>query len=373
MPYSVLDPRERRDWLRLLLSENVGPITFHQLIRRYGTAGDALRALPELSGRGGLKRPIRICPEAEAEAHVESMETMGARLVSIDEKEYPALLRHIDSAPPLLCLKGDIAVSQRPIVAIVGSRNASALGCKFARQLAAEVGTAGFTVASGHARGIDTAAHQAALPTGTVAVLAGGMDIVYPPENAELQAAIGERGMLMTECMPGTTPTEKHFPRRNRLISGISYGVVVVEAALRSGSLITARFALEQGREVFAVPGSPLDPRAEGANRLLRDGAGLVRSAADVLEVLTPIVRSRNEVSDGGIGEDEPLPPLDDRTGTGDNLHSRIVSLLGPSPVGIDDLIRESRSPPGAVLSVLLELELAGRLARHPRGAVSLV
>ena len=179
--------------------------------------------------------------------------------------------------------------------------------------------------------------------------------------------------MLITECMPGTIPTEKHFPRRNRLISGISYGVIVVEAALRSGSLITARFALEQGREVFAVPGSPLDPRAEGANRLLRDGAGLVRSAADVLEVLTSIVRSRDEVSDGGIEEDEPLPASDDRTGTGDDLHSRIVSLLGPSPVGIDDLIRESRSPPGAVLSVLLELELAGRLARHPRGAVSLV
>ena len=203
MPHSVLDPEERRDWLRLLLSENVGAITFHQLIRRYGTAGEALRALPELSGRGGLKRPLRICPEAEAEAHIERIESIGARLVGIDEQDYPALLRHIDSAPPLLCLKGDFAILRRPIVAIVGSRNASALGRKFARQLAAELGEAGFTVASGHARGIDTAAHQAALPTGTVAVLAGGMDIVYPPENAELQARSAKRGVLMTEMHAG--------------------------------------------------------------------------------------------------------------------------------------------------------------------------
>jgi DNA processing protein len=369
----VLDPAQRRDWLRLLLSENVGAITFHQLIRRFGTARDALRALPDLAGRGGLKRPIRICPETEAEGHIKRLESIGARLVGIGEDDYPALLRHIDSAPPLLCLKGDFEVLRRPIVAIVGSRNASALGRKFARQLAAELGAAGFTVASGHARGIDTAAHQAALPTGTVAALAGGMDVVYPPENAELHDAIAERGMLMTECMPGTTPTEKHFPRRNRLISGISYGVVVVEAALRSGSLITARFALDQGREVFAVPGSPLDPRAEGTNRLLRDGAGLVRSASDILEVLMPIVQARDTVANGELREDGPPPPAEQRTPGGDDLHRVILSLLGSSPVGVDDLIRESHSSPGPVLSVLLELELAGRLVRHPRGAVSLL
>lgn len=373
MPSAALDPAERRDWLRLLLSENVGAITFHQLIRRYGTARAALHALPELAGRGGLKRPIRICAEAEADDHIARIDSIGARLVDIGEPDYPALLRHIDSAPPLLCLKGDLAVLKRPIVAIVGSRNASALGRKFARQLAAELGAAGFTVASGHARGIDTAAHQGALPTGTVAVLAGGMDIVYPPENAELQAGIAERGVLMTECMPGTVPTEKHFPRRNRLISGISYGVVVVEAALRSGSLITARCALDQGREVFAVPGSPLDPRAEGANRLLRDGAGLVRNGADVLEVLTPIVETRGAAPNGSLREDGAPPDSDDRTLGGDDLHSRIVALLGPSPVAVDDLIRESQSAAGPVLSVLLELEMAGRLTRHPQGTVSLL
>ena len=236
MADSVLDPHERRDWLRLLLSENVGAITFHQLIRRYGTAKEALRALPELAARGGLKRPIRLCSEAVADAHIARIQGLGAHLVGVGERNYPTLLRHIVGAPPLLCLKGDSAVLRRPTVAIVGSRNASALGRKFTRQLAAELGAAGFTVASGHARGIDTAAHEAALPTGTVGVLAG-LDIVYPPENAELHAAVAARGILLTECMPGTVPTEKHFPRRNRLISGISYAVVVVEAAQRSGFL----------------------------------------------------------------------------------------------------------------------------------------
>jgi DNA processing protein len=371
VPDGTLDPEQRRDWLRLSLSENVGALAFHQLIRRYGNARNALRALPELAGRGGLKRPFRICTPEEADSYMHRIDALGARLVGVDEEEYPPLLRHIDSAPPLLCLKGDFACLRRPIVAIVGSRNASALGRKFARQLAAELGEAGFTVASGHARGIDTAAHQGALATGTVAALAGGMDIVYPPENVTLHAQIAERGMLMTECMPGTIPTEKHFPRRNRLISGMSYGVVVVEAALRSGSLITARYALEQGREVLAVPGSPLDPRAEGANRLLREGAVLARNAADVIEALTPMVKGEGTSVRGEFREEEP--PGHEQAAGGDDLQSRILLLLGPAPVGIDDLIRESGSAPGPVLSVLLELELAGRLVRHPRGAVSLL
>jgi DNA processing protein len=369
---SLLDSAERRDWLRLSLSENVGAVTFHALIRRYGTAGAALAALPELAGRGGLKRPLRICSAAEAEDQIARIQGMGARLVAIVEQDYPALLRHIDSAPPLLCEKGDVALFRRPAIAIVGSRNASAVGRKFARQVAADLGEAGFVIASGHARGIDTAAHQGSLTTGTVAALAGGLDVVYPPENAELHAAISERGLLMTECMPGTMPTEKHFPRRNRLISGISYGVVVVEAAARSGSLITARCALDQGREVFAVPGSPLDPRAEGANKLLRDGAGLVRSAADVMEVLKPIIDRSGATPDGGFGEDGP-PTTEDRAPASQDLKKRILELLSPAPAAIDDVIRESGSAPGPVLSVLLELELAGRLVRHPQGAVSLL
>ncbi len=373
MAHSVLNPDERRAWLRLVLSENVGAITFHQLLRRYGTAKEALLALPELATRGGLKRPIRICSQAVADEHIARVESLGAHLVGVGEWNYPVLLRHIDSAPPLLCMKGDFAVLQQPIVAIVGSRNASALGRKFARQLAAELGAAGFSVASGLARGIDTAAHEAALPTGTVAVPAGGIDVVYPPENAELHVTLAARGILLTECMPGTVPTEKHFPRRNRLISGVSYAVVVVEAAQRSGSLITARFALEQGREVFAVPGSPLDPRAEGANRLLREGAGLVRSAADVIEVLMPIVRGQSPAPNGELCEDAPQSPEDTRPQDSEDLRGQLLSLLGPAPVSIDDLIRETRSRPGPVLSVLLELELAGRLTRHPGGAVSAV
>jgi len=285
-----LNRHQRLSWLRLIRSENVGPATFRALVNEFGGAEAAIAALPMLSRRGGRAHEIRLCTEAEAEAELEAAESLGASLVAIGEPGYPPALAQVDAPPPLLYAKGRLDLADIPIVAIVGARNGSAVGQKFTRQLATELALEGFVIASGLARGIDTAAHLAALEHGTIAVLAGGVDIVYPPENEDLQRAIGERGLLISERSPGFAPRGKDFPRRNRLISGISLGVVVVEAAERSGSLITARFAGEQGREVFAVPGSPLDPRSAGTNNLLKQGAGLVTCARDILEVLAPIL-----------------------------------------------------------------------------------
>jgi DNA processing protein len=364
----LLDGGQRRDWLRLISSENVGPITFRQLINRFGSASEALKALPDLAKRGGLQRPIRIYPEADAEHDIERVEALKARLVAYGEEEYPPLLREIDSAPPLLCLKGKTSLLALPAVAIVGARNASALGRKFARQLAAELAEAGYLIVSGLARGIDTASHEASLKSGTAAVLAGGIDIIYPPENEELHRSIGELGVLIAECMPGTVLKAEHFPRRNRLIAGICYGTLVVEAALRSGSLITARIASEQGREVFAVPGSPLDPRAGGTNKLLRDGATLVTSAADVIETLRPMIGRAINVNEEMMREEDELGSSYVASG---RERDQIMELLSPSPVDIDDLIRESRLKPSIVVAVLLELELAGLIKRHRRNQVS--
>jgi DNA processing protein len=362
----ALSPQQRRDWLRLSLSENVGPVTFRSLIDRFGDASKAIAALPDLSRRGGLARSLRLYGVAEAEADLERAAALGAEAVVPGETHYPQLLRHIDAAPPVLWIKGDCRWANASAVAIVGSRSASALGFKFTRMLASEIGRAGHVIISGLARGIDTAAHEAALETGTVAALAGGIDVIYPPENSKLQAAIGERGLLVTEMKPGSVPRAEHFPRRNRIISGMARATIVVEAALRSGSLITARRAAEQGREVFAVPGSPLDPRAEGTNRLIRDGATLVTSAADVLEVLGTRFAPR-----AGLFL-EPDTQFEHGSEASQNERQSLISLLSPSPVDVDDLIRESGLHPAAVMGVLLELELAGRLTRHPRGAVSL-
>jgi DNA processing protein len=269
-----LTREQRLAWLRLIRSENVGPATFRALVNQFGGAGAALAAVPMLSRRCGSRHAIRSCTAAEAEAELAEADRLGAHLFAIDEPGYPPALAQVDAPPPLLYAKGRLELADAPIVAIVGARNGSAVGQKFTRQLATELGLEGFVIASGLARGIDTAAHRAALEHGTIAVLAGGIDVVYPPENAELQRAISERGLLLTERSPGFSPRGQDFPRRNRLISGISLGVVVVEAAEGSGSLITARLAGEQGREVFAVPGSPLDPRSAGANNLLKQGAG---------------------------------------------------------------------------------------------------
>ena len=292
-PHLKLTDRQRLSWLRLLRSENVGPATFRALVNQFGGAEAALAELPMLSRRGGRAQSIRVCSEAEAEAELEAARQAGAELVAIGELGYPPALAQIDAPPPLLFVKGKLDLADRPMVAIVGARNGSAIGQKFTRQIATELGLEGFVIASGLARGIDTAAHTASLERGTAAVLAGGIDIVYPPENADLQQAIGEQGLLISERSPGFIPRGKDFPRRNRLISGISLGVLVVEAAERSGSLITARFGGEQGREVFAVPGSPLDPRAAGTNNLLKQGACLVTSARDIVEVLAPILGRR--------------------------------------------------------------------------------
>ena len=366
MTLRVLSDAERRDWLRLSMSENVGPQTFRTLVTRYGSAADALAAIPELARKGGLGRSPRLYGLDLAERDVANAAAIGARFIAQCEPDYPAPLRETDGAPPLLCIKGDAKLLNRSAVGIVGARNASAAGRKFARQLAIDIGFMGHAIVSGLARGIDTAAHEASLETGTIAVLAGGLDIVYPPENAALHDAIGARGVLVTEMMPGTVPRAEHFPRRNRIISGMARAVVVVEAAMRSGSLITARYANEQGREVFAVPGSPLDPRCEGCNRLIRDGATLLLSATDVLDRLNETWRPIQS------SLFEPDQPAFETMAPGDSERDRVIDLLSPTPVDVDDLVRESGLPPGTVAALLLELTLAGRAVRHPNGAVSL-
>jgi DNA processing protein len=367
MSTRLLSDEQRRDWLRLIQSENVGPVAFRQLINRYGGASEAIAALPDLSRRGGLSRPLRVYPAEKAEEHLERARSAGAQFVAPGEDGYSPLLREIDGAPPLLCIKGDVSIAARDTVAIVGARNASAAGRRFARQLASELGEAGYVIASGLARGIDTAAHEAALERGTTAVLAGGIDYIYPPENEDLMADIGQRGLLVTEMLPGMVPRAEHFPRRNRLISGMSLAVIVVEAAARSGSLITARLAGEQGREVFAVPGSPLDPRCEGTNRLIREGAALLTGAQDVIDALVQ-QRPRTPRDLFLEPEAENEPPEEVST----DARKRLLTLLSHTPTDIDDLIRESGMPAAAVIGVLLELELAGKLMRHGSQRVSL-
>ncbi len=361
------------DWLRLIRSENVGPITFRNLINRYGGAGAALEALPELSRRGGLKRRIKICSIQSAEAEIETVHALGARHVALNQKGYPDLLQHIDSPPPILTIKGREELAHKSIFAVVGSRNASAVGMKLTSVFVKKLCASGLVIASGLASGIDTAAHKTALGTGTIAVVAGGIDRIYPKENALLQQQISEQGLLIAEFPPGVSPKSQHFPRRNRLVSGISLGVLVVEAALRSGSLITARLAGEQGREVFAVPGSPLDPRAGGTNKLLQDGAQMVLRGADILNVLDTFSnpdfshRQNDFIESGDRDLTAPQP-----TGFNADLRSRIVDLLSIVPIEVDELIRQSDQPAANVQTVLIELELAGRLIRHGRQLVSL-
>jgi DNA processing protein len=369
-PRRQLTPSERLDWLRLIRSENVGPVTFRHLLRRFGSAAAALAALPDLAKRGGRAQPLKVHPKAAAEREIAELERLSGRLVGFIEPDFPAPLAAIDDSPPVLSLLGHAQVLTRPTVAIVGARNASANGRLIAGTLAREIGAAGYSIASGLARGIDSAAHEAALETGTVAVVAGGIDVIYPPENEALYRAIAERGAVVAEMAVGTVPQARHFPRRNRLISGLSLGVVVVEAALRSGSLITARFALEQGREVFAVPGSPLDPRSAGANGLIREGATLVESAADVIAALSaqkPPLSARDELKFTAASAADPA----EREVAA--ARPVLLELLSPEPVAVDELLRACPFSPAAVQTALLELELAGRLARHPGNRVSLL
>ncbi|WP_243404168.1 DNA-processing protein DprA [Zavarzinia aquatilis] len=358
------------DRLRLIRTETVGPVAFEHLLSLYGTAAAALDALPGLARKGG-GRVLRVPAKAEAEREIAATEKAGARFLARGEADYPRLLAAIEAAPPLITVKGHVHLARPPAVAMVGARNASAAGQRLAREMAGDIGRAGMIVVSGLARGIDGVAHVAALDTGTIAVVAGGIDIVYPPEHAELQARIGEAGLIVAEMPVGTQPQARHFPRRNRLISGLALGVVVVEAALKSGSLITARFALEAGREVMAVPGSPLDPRARGANDLIRQGARLVESGAEVVDVLRPMAEAPlAEPARDGFAAGPPKPPDEPEIARHRN---RIIELLSPVPIAVDELLRQAELTPPVVFTILLELELAGRLMRHAGGRVSLI
>jgi DNA processing protein len=361
----------RAAWLRLIRSENVGPITFRELINHFGSARAALEALPELARRGGARGRIRIASEAEVERELVAARAAGARFVAMGEADYPAHLLTIEGPPPLLAVKGGPGVCRRHAVAIVGARNASLAGRKMAGLMARGIGEAGFVTVSGLARGIDAAAHEASLDTGTIAVFAGGLDRLYPPEHEGLAARIVETGGALVSEMPfGWEPRARDFPRRNRLISGIALGVVVIEAAARSGSLHTARFAAEQGREVFAVPGSPLDPRAEGTNELIRNGATLVANAAHVIEGLTPILGRRPDPTVlAASGSDDLERPLD----VGDDARRLVLEALGPTPVTIDEILRATGVRAGELHLILMELTLAGRLDRQSGGRVALV
>ena len=384
LPQATLDDAQRLACLRLIRSENVGPVTFRELINHYGGATAAIEALPELSRRSGRGRPIRICPRDQAEAELEAATRIGARPVFTIEPSYPAALAHVDVPPPMLYVKGRPELLGKPMVAIVGARNGSAAGLKLTRHFAQKLGEAGYVVASGLARGIDGAAHEASLATGTVAVLAGGIDFIYPPEHAVLYARIGVEGCLLSEQPPGFQPRGQDFPRRNRIISGISLATVIVEAAHRSGSLITARMAAEQGRLVLAVPGHPLDPRAEGTNGLIkRDGATMVTEVGDILEAVAsqveqPRMKSafsapvrvstllREPVADCSTTR------LDSGEVVGGDPRAQVLSALGPAPVEIDELSRATGRPVQQVRAVLLELALAGRVEFHGRQLVSL-
>ncbi len=374
---SVLSDADRVAWLRLARSEGVGPATFRDLIERFGTAEAALAALPDLARRAGRDRPPRIQSRARAEDELASLAKLGGGIVASCEPAYPEALAAISDAPPILTWRGDPGLLARPAIAIVGARNASAGGCRIAGTLARELGEAGLVVVSGLARGIDAAAHRGALASGTIAVFAGGIDVVYPAENGVLAAAIAERGVLLAELAPGTQPLARNFPRRNRIVSGLARGTLVVEAAIRSGSLTTARLAAEQGREVMAIPGSPLDPRCRGANRLIRDGAALVEEAGDILEILGPVAVPVNRTlhPKPSLPDISPTPAPESQTidKTGENTAATILERLGPTPVPVDELIRQCSFSAPLVRTVLLELELEGRLERHPGDRVSML
>ena len=349
--------------IRLLRSPNIGPVSYRQLLRRFGTAAAALTALPDLAARGGS--PYRAATAERVNTEIAAARAAGARYLFHDAADYPAALAALDTAPPILLWRGDLALGAKPAVAIVGARNASAAAVKLARQFAGELAAAGFVVVSGLARGIDGAAHQAALNGGTIGVIASGIDIAYPREHADLQEAIATQGLLLTEQPPGIEPLARHFPARNRIIAGLAVGTLVVEAAPKSGSLITARLAGEAGREVMAVPGSPLEPRSQGCNQLIREGAVLVQSAADVIELISGFDGQPRSTFREHPAEFELLP---------DDLgHSPadVASLLTTAPVAVDELIRQSGEGTAAVQLALLELELAGRLVRHAGGRVS--
>ncbi len=376
MGHAEITYQERRDRLRLFRSQNVGPITYRQLLGHYGAAGEALDALPALARRSG-GRAIKICAADAAQAELDALDQLGARLLTLGEPAYPATLAAIDDAPPVLAVRGDDDLLTQPAVAVVGARNASTNGRNLAQRLATDLSETAdgvpYVVVSGLARGIDAAAHRGALDAGgaTVAVMAGGVNVIYPPEHDALYEEIHASGAVVSELPPGRRPQAAHFPRRNRIISGLSLGVVVVEAAVRSGSLITARLALEQGREVFAVPGSPLDPRSRGANRLIRDGATLTESAADIRAVLAPMLASppAPEATPSTL-----FGGLSDSAGDGlDSARSAIAACLSPTPVTVDEIVRQCQVTAPVVHTVLLEMELAGLIERQPGNRIAAI
>ena len=367
-PGGSISETERRDRLRLARTEGVGPVTWRELMRRYGSAAKALGVLPDLARRGGRSGPLKVASAAEAQREFDAGRALGAALLTAGEAAFPALLNEIDPPPPVLWARGHVELLAKPCVAIVGARIASAAGQRFARALAVDLGRAGYAVVSGMARGVDGAAHEGALASGTVAVLAGGVDDVYPPEHAGLYERIVAQGCIVSENAVGRRATARDFPRRNRIISGLSLGVVVVEAEPRSGSLITARLAAEQGREVFAVPGSPLDPRAKGPNELIRQGAALCESVDDVLRVLADLRHAREPQLDlftSGAEDQEALDAAADR------LRERAYALLSPTPTPRDEIVRALGEPASGVLAALVELSLAGRAELLPGGLVA--
>lgn len=389
-----LSPQERLDRLRLARSDGIGPITGRNLIERFGSATAALAALPELARKAG-RAPLRPCPPAKAEAELKRLEALDARLLVIGDADYPPALAAIEDAPLVITIRGRLELLDQPLIALVGARNASANGRKIATDMARDLAAAGIVVVSGLARGIDSAAHLGAFQAldqsadcsgGTIAVIAGGIEVLYPPENDVLFDRIGRDGLIVAEMPPGTEPLARHFPRRNRIIAGLSAAVVVVEAALKSGSLITARLALEQGREVMAVPGSPLDARCRGTNHLIREGALLVEEASQVLEAIGPglqPLRKRASAAHGcranisvkpatpAVGARQVIENTDESAE--EQARRAVLSQLGPSPVGVDELRRQCQCSGPVLGMVLLELDLAGRLERHPGNRVSLI
>lgn len=368
---TILSLDEKIEWIRLSRTEPIGPITFFQLIQRYGNAKNALEMLPEISLKSSQKRKLKVYTDTEAHQELEAHRKIKAELVAFPEPDYPEILRHIPDPPPLISLLGNRSILKKQALAIVGARNASLNGCHFAKKLAIELGAYGYQIVSGLARGIDTATHQGALNSGTIAALAGGIDHIYPLENQDLYYKIAEQGLLITESPFGTTPQASFFPRRNRIIAGLSLGVIIIEAAKQSGSLVTSRFALEQGREVFAVPGSPLDPRSYGANMLIRQGATLIQNADDVIfvvENLSKIKPDLKQLKKNHNSHENSFLNKENDT----KIQQCILDLLSISPIGVDEIIRECHFSTAEVMLALLELELAGRIQRHPGSQISL-
>jgi DNA processing protein len=364
----TISEAERHARLRLLRADAVGPATFHAVLARFGSAISALRHWSDIARRLRKSGTPALPSVDSVRREIDAIRAFGANLIAHDEPGYSRMLAGAEPCPPFLIVKGRTELLAQPAIAVVGSRNASAIGQRFARTIATDLGAAGFAVVSGLARGIDTAAHKGSIETGTIAVMAGGLDVVYPPENARLHIEIAERGLLVSEVTVGQQPTAQHFPRRNRIVSGLAQGVLVVEATLHSGSLITARLAVEQGRDVFAVPGSPLDPRASGTNALLRQGAILTESAEDIITELTICHRQPTPAR-------QPAPtrrPPREAEGEEAGLQSEILARLSRTPVETDELVRLTGAPPAAVAAALLDLEFAGLLTRHHGQRVAL-